>query len=254
MDGQLDSAGYLLMSNTLPLCAAIRGNTLYVATASPGTSGPNDVFIFVTDQLLPAGAVAPWAKGGTVAVATTKPYLATESQNSYVSWYVNGSSAAFPCAKSATTNGVLEGTLDLTQAFGSVPATLYICAAAYATVNGGALAAQVPAGSGGNIDTNEFLAIPSQALADTDSNGLFDRLEPNLGFRLLGLQPAGTGYFLNWASMPLRNYQVLYLDTWGNAWSNLYSTNAGSLQMSLGYTDAPGPASTQRFYRVKLLP
>src|SRR5262249_32681389 len=90
LDGAFDYSGYLLASTTMVLYAAIRGTPLYVATWSPGTSGPNDHFIFVTDQLLPgATAPAPWAKAGNVAVATTKPYLASESQNSYVSWYNN---------------------------------------------------------------------------------------------------------------------------------------------------------------------
>ena len=63
LDGAFDYPGYLLASNSMVLYAAVRGTTLYVATGSPGTSGPNDNFIFVSDQLLPsASAPAPWAK------------------------------------------------------------------------------------------------------------------------------------------------------------------------------------------------
>ena len=58
LDGAFDYPGYLLASNGMVLYAAVRGTTLYVATGSPGTSGPNDYFIFVSDQLLP-GASAP---------------------------------------------------------------------------------------------------------------------------------------------------------------------------------------------------
>jgi hypothetical protein len=64
MDGAFDSAGYLLANNGMVLYGAVRGTTLYVATWSPGTSSTNDHFIFVTDQLLPAAAAAPWAKTG----------------------------------------------------------------------------------------------------------------------------------------------------------------------------------------------
>src|SRR5436309_15893359 len=85
MDGVADSAGYLLSSSGMTLYAALRGTKLYVATWSPGTSGSNDHFIFVSDQLLSgATASAPWAKAGKVAVAATKPYLASESLNSYI--------------------------------------------------------------------------------------------------------------------------------------------------------------------------
>ena len=157
LDGAFDYPGYLLASNSMVLYAAVRGTTLYVATGSPGTSGPNDNFIFVSDQLLPsASAPAPWAKSGNVAVATTKPYLASESQNTYISWYVNNAQTNWPCAKSSSTSGAMEGTLDLVQAFGYMPTNLYLCAAAYVTTNGGPLVAQCPAGSGPNIDTQRI--------------------------------------------------------------------------------------------------
>ncbi len=90
LDGAFDYPNYLLASNGMVLYGAVRGTTLYVATWSPGVNGPNDHFIFVSDQLLPAAtAAAPWAKAGTVAVSVNKPFLAGESQNTYVSWFVN---------------------------------------------------------------------------------------------------------------------------------------------------------------------
>jgi hypothetical protein len=62
LDGGFDYPGYLLASNGMVLYGAVRGTTLYVATGSPGTNGPNDHFVFVSDQLLPAAtAAAPWA-------------------------------------------------------------------------------------------------------------------------------------------------------------------------------------------------
>ncbi len=88
MDGVAESTNLLLASNGMTIYAALRGTRLYVATWSPGNSGPNDHFILVSDALLPsASANAPWAKAGQVAVATSKPFLATESQNSYVAWF-----------------------------------------------------------------------------------------------------------------------------------------------------------------------
>jgi len=256
MDGAFDSPGYLLASSGMVLYGALRGTTLYVATWSPGTNGPNDHFIFVTDQLLPgATAGAPWAKAGNVAVAANKPYLASESQNNYVSWYLNGVQTNFPCAKAPTNAGAMEGALDLIAAFGCIPTNIYLCAAAYQTADGGALVAQCPAGSGPDIDTNEFLVIPSVALRDLNADGIFDRLDPALDFRLLSAAPVPGGYVLNWASMPGHAYQVVYVDLLACPWSDLpgASNCASPLQLFLACTDSPPPTVTQRFYRVKLL-
>jgi hypothetical protein len=257
LDGAFDYPNYLLASNSMVLYAAVRGTTLYVATWSPGTSGPNDHFIFVSDQLLPsASAAAPWAKAGTVAVSANKPFLASESQNSYVSWFVNNAATNWPCAKSAANSGALEGTLDLAAAFGSVPTNLYLCAAAYVTTNGGPLAAQCPAGSGPNLDTNDFLALPVAALRDSLGNGTFDLCDPARGFKILSAAVLTNGCVLNWAAMPGRAYELQFASSPGGIWSNLAgaSNNPALLQLQLNYTDAPAATATQRFYRVKLLP
>ena len=257
MDGAFDYPGYLLASNGMVLYAALRGATLYVATWSPGTTGPNDHFIFVSDQLL-AGATtpAPWSKAGNIAVASTKPLLASESQNTYISWYLNGVATNFPCSKSSSGSGAMEGTLDLVKAFGAVPANLYLCAAAYITTNGGPLVAQCPAGSGPDIDPNEFFVIPTIALRDNNADGQFDRLDPALDFVLQNVQRVNEGYAINWASMPRHNYQIVSADRLGVGWSNLPGSlaTAGPLQIFLACTDAPPASVTQRFYKVKLLP
>ena len=257
LDGAFDSAGYLLANNGMVLYGAVRGTTLYVATWSPGTSGTNDHFIFVTDQLLPsATAAAPWAKTGTVAVHANKPYLASESQNSYLSWFVNNAATNWPCAKSATTTGALEGTLDLVAAFGSVPTNLYLCAAAYQTANGGALAAQATAGSGPNLDTNEFFVLPIAALKDSWGNGTLDLCDPARGFKILSVNSQNTNRALSFGAMPGRAYQIQFADSLGGNWTNLPagSNYAAPPQTILNFTDAPPAGNPQRFYRVKLLP
>jgi hypothetical protein len=257
LDGNFDYSGYLLASNGMVLYGAVRGTTLYVATWSPGTNGPNDHFIFVSDQLLPsATAAAPWAKSGNVAVANTKPFLAGESQNTYVSWFANNASTNWPCAKSATTLGALEGTLDLVAAFGTMPANLYLCAAAYITTNGGPLVAQCPAGSGPNIETNEFLMLPLSALRDSLGNGTLDLCDPARGFKIISASSQNTNRILNFAIMPGRNYQVQAAGALSGPWTNLPagSNYAAPPQMILNFTDAPAPGTPQKFYRVKLLP
>ena len=258
LDGAFDYPGYLLASNGMVFYAAIRGTTLYVATWSPGDAGPNDHFIFVSDQLLTSATnPAPWAKSGYVAVASNKPYLASESLGTYISWYTNSTTQApYPCAKASTNSGAMAGTIDLVQVFGSIPSNIYLCAAAYITTDGGSLVAQCPAGSGPNLDPGDFLAIPTAALLDNNADGLFDRLQPALDFKLLSAQTAAAGYAINWASMPGHSYQVISADTLGAGWSsNLPGsiTTAGPLQLFLSYTDAPPPTASQRFYRIQLL-
>ena len=257
LGGAFDYPGYLLASSDMVLYGAVRGTTLYVATWSPGTNGPNDHFIFVSDQLLPgATTAAPWAKVGTIAVAANKPCLASESLNTYVSWFVNNAATNWACAKSSAVSGALDGTLDLVGAFGYLPTNIYLCAAAYQTANGGALAAQCPAGSGPNIDPNEFFVIPIAALRDSPGNGTFDLLDPARGFRILSAGATPAGLTLNWATMPGYSYQVVYANSLSNSWSNLpgASNLAGPLQLSLNFTDALPVSVLQRFYRVKLLP
>jgi hypothetical protein len=257
LGGAFDYPGYLLASSDMVLYGAVRGTTLYVATWSTGTNGPNDHFIFVSDQLLPgATTAAPWAKAGTIAVAANKPYLASESLNTYVSWFVNNAATNWACAKSSAVSGALEGTLDLVGAFGYLPTNIYLCAAAYQTANGGALVAQCPAGSGPNIDPNEFFVIPIAALRDSPGNGTLDLLDPARGFRILSAGVTPAGLTLNWATMPGYSYQVVYANSLLNSWSNLPGSSnfAGPLQLNLSFTDALPVSVPQRFYRVKLLP
>jgi len=255
LDGAFDYPGYLLASSGMVLYGAVRGTTLYVATWSTGTSGPNDHFIFVTDQLLPAGAAAPWAKAGTVAVSVNKPFLASESQGTYVSWFMNNAATNWPCLKSSTSSGALEGTLDLMAAFGSVPTNLYLCAAAYITTNGGPVVSECPPGAGPNIGTNGFLMLPLSALRDSWGNGTLDLCDPARGFKISSAGAQGTNRILNFGVMPGRNYQVQYTTQIGGTWSNLPGTNyALPPQMLLNFTDAPPAGTPQSFYRVELLP
>ena len=255
MDGNLDATGYLLATNGIQLYAALRGTKLYLATTSPGTTGPNDHFIFVTDALLASAATpAPWGKAGTIAVAAAKPFLSTESQNTYLAW--NNAPAGSLAAKSGTTSGVLEGAIDLVAAFGALPTNIYLCAAAYVTADGGALAAQSPSGTGPNLDPGEFFVIPTAALGDQNADGRFDRLDPLLDFRLQTIMAVSDRPQVSWAAMPGRTYQLVYRDAITGAWVDLPGslTNAGPLQTTLGFSDPGLFTNGQRFYKVKLLP
>ena len=259
LDGTVDSTGYLLASSGMTLYGAVRGTTLYVATWSPGTNGPNDHFIFVSDQLLPAAAAAaPWAKIGSNAVTTTKPFLAGESLGNYVSWFANNSATNWPCTKSPTNSGALEGTLDLVAAFGAMPTNLYLCAAAYVTTNSGFIASQCPAAVTNNnhIEPNEFFVLPLGALRDSSGNGTLDLCDPARGFKIWSASTQQrTNRILNFAVMPGRNYQIQFANELGGTWTDFPATNyAVPPQMLLNFTDSPAAGTPQRFYRVKLLP
>jgi hypothetical protein len=241
----------------MTLYAAVRGPMLYVATWSPGTNGPNDHFILVSDQILSSPTTAaPWAKAGTVAIPVSKLMLTGESQGTYFGWQnLNGTTATASnqAIKASTGAGQLQGTINLVQAFGSMPSTLYLCAAAYATANGGALAGQAPAGNlDANIDSNEFLAVPVASIADSNGDGVLDNLDPSMGFVVKNAQSSDSGFGVTWVAIPGKSYQVMYCDSLGAGWANLPNAQvtAGSGQVSLSYTDTSATNASQRFYSI----
>jgi hypothetical protein len=250
--------GYRLSSPGMTLYAAVRGTMLYVATWSPGTNGPNDHFILVSDQILGSPTTAsPWAKAGTVAVPVSKVMLTGESQGAYFGWQNLGGSSATAsnqAIKASTSAGQLQGTINLTQAFGSMPSTLYLCAAAYETANGGALVGQAPAGNLGNIDSNEFLAVPVASITDSNGDGVLDNLDPSIGFVVKKAESSGIGGFtVTWVAIPGKTYQVMYCDSLDAGWAELPTAQvtAGSGQVSLSYTDMSATNASQRFYSIR---
>ena len=262
LNGTVDYAGYLQVSGGMTLYAAVHGQTLYVATRSPGTNGPNDHFIFVSDQIQPTAIVAaPWAKSGLIAAQPTKPYLGGESQNDFVGWFIddNAPNDFQLAAKSPTNAGQMEGTLDLITTFGYLPPTIYIAAAAYPTGDGGMLVAQAPAGNGdANIDSNEFLALPTVAITDRNLDGLYDRLDPAIDFVMTSVQPNPVygGFDIVWNCVPGKTYQLQYCAALSSStWTDLGGPRtAAAGQISMSATDPGAGATSRRFYRVKLVP
>ncbi len=151
MDGQVDAGAREVVSNNqVPLYLGWNGTDLYVATGSAPTLG-KDVFIFVCDSLK-APKAAPWAKSGQV--VDWGAYLANESTNNYTSWFdVNGTALK-------ATGAVLEGSINIQNEFGFIPAYLYVAVGHYLTNDNGSLQSQIPAGNGdGNIDGNEYFVF-----------------------------------------------------------------------------------------------
>jgi len=144
--------------------------------------------------------------------------------------------------------------IDLGEAFGELPPVVYLAAAAWATPNGGSLVAIAPAGNGPNLDPAEFFALPTIAFKDANGDGLYDRLDPNLEFRIESADALDGGLRFTFASVPGHSYRVLYRDLLTSSWTVLSGStqSATGLQTSLTVTNFPG--TSQRFYRVELLP
>jgi len=150
----------------------------------------------------------------------------------------------------------MQGTIDLVQAFGSMPSTIYFSTAAYTTPDGGSLVAQAPAGNGNNnIESNEFLAVPIAAITDSAGDGIFDNLDPKLGFVIRSAQSSVSGFTINWPSVPGKTYQVISCNQPGGTWTNMAAPiTAGSGQSALSYTDTTATTVTQRFYKITPVP
>ena len=176
------------------------------------------MFIFVTDSLLGSAlAPAPWLKQGMIASESTKPFVGGESLGDFCGW--SNAPATSLAVKSPANSGVMEATVDLAAAFGSIPETVYVAAAAYETADGGALVAQGPLGNGdANIDPDEFLPLSVTALADENGDGIYDRLDPALGFVVTEITRADGVVTVTWPAVPGRAYQAERSDTLGGEW------------------------------------
>jgi hypothetical protein len=147
----------------------------------------------------------------------------------------------------------MEGTIDLVEAFGSVPQTIFVAAAAYATADGGALAAQGPVGNNdANIDPSEFMPLSIAAIRDENADGKFDRLDPARDFVIAQITKSDGGVMITWNSVPGKTYQVESCDQIGGSWVPLGDQlTAGSSEFTLSAGDPSGAAT--RFYRVRLV-
>ena len=255
MDGAPDFPGYLLSNPGMTIYAAVRGTRLYVATWSPGNNnnGTSDHFILVSDTLLTsASTFAPWAKAGQMAMPGNKPYLAGESTGDYAGWAnVSGATSLF---KSPVNSGVLEGSIDLIAAFGALPAQVYVAALAYATADGGALAAQAPVTVGtfnNDLEPGEFLAIPVASITDAALDGTYDILDPVRKFLVHSVSLDGNGQpVLVWKTVPGKSYTVWRRPNLAEAgWTQLHQATAGGTQWEMTFTDTTSP-SARSFYKV----
>lgn len=253
LDGENDGSGYLLASPGMTLHAALRGDDLYVATWTPA-GGASDHFLLVSDGLLPAASTAaPWAKAGLTAHPPGAPFLGAESGQPYIAWF--NAAAASESFRAAAAGGRMEGVIDLVETFGALPETIHLAAAAWETADGGALGSQAPAGNGDpNVDPDEFLTIPLEALRDSGGTGYFDRADPTRGFR--ATPEHGEGFTIRWTTIPGKRYQVwrsssLVEGSWEMVNTEPVTAPSGSLEMSLA--DSEASTLERAFYRVEVL-
>jgi hypothetical protein len=256
MDGIADFPSYQLSNPGMTLYAALRGNILYVATWAPGAAG-NDHFVMIGGSSLSvATSTAPWAKSGTTALPVASPFLGAESSGSYIGWFnVNGASTT----TARTAGQQMEGTVDLSLAFPSMPTDLYLASLAYQTADSGILGSQAPAmvTDNGNVDPGELLRIPLEALRDEDANGVYDRLEPGKGFVITASGRGANTFSLTWQCFPGRSYSIQTSEDLTNtSWVDVpgSTVTAGAADLTASRILNLNPAESRRFFRVMLVP
>ncbi len=171
MDGVLDAAAVeIAVGGGHHLYAALDNGILYLATEDAGEG--DDVFIYLANTLGPMVA-ANWAKAGQV--AQWDAFLADENDNDFTGWFDTTGSAE---AATGANGGVLEGIINLTEEFGSLPSEIYLALGVYASADGGSLVyqAQLPGSndSNGDINADEFLLFSLALNLTADFDGDFD--------------------------------------------------------------------------------
>jgi hypothetical protein len=150
MDGSLDEGAELIASaDDLSLWAGWDGEQLYLA--STAAIAGLDHFILL-DASGTTTQASPWGKAGTV--PSWEAFMAVESDNGWCGWFDNEAAAQIQHGS------IFEGVIDPATEWGSLPSEVHLALLAYATEDGGALTAQVPAGNGdGNLTENEWVSF-----------------------------------------------------------------------------------------------
>jgi hypothetical protein len=143
------------------LYAAQSGEWLFVATEA-AASPTNDLFVWVArDRNAPQPAA--WGKAGSVAAWDV--FLARDGADTFNDWHGADEARYLRVARfhAACEDGQwLEGALNMMQAWGEVPPSVYLGAAEYSPGGGGNLVRQVPAPvvSNGDIEGDELWEFP----------------------------------------------------------------------------------------------
>lgn len=255
LEGTAENPGYLLSSGGgMRLYAAVRDGDLYVATWTPA-GGQADHFIFVSDTLLPSPSRrAPWAKLGMIPLPRNAPILAAESAFDHITWI--NAPAGSAAHRSNTPGELMEGRLNLIEAFGRFPNQLFLAVAAYETPDGGRLLTQGPGpAQNGNLTHETFWNFPLLTLVDSLGSGTFDVLDPTRRFRLQ-VPTAGAPPNLRWPVLPGRLYQIhaaqnLFPPDWQPLLSTPLLAPAGSDTLEIPFHDLLQTDTS--FYHIELV-
>jgi hypothetical protein len=181
MDGDLDCCAYLVgtsQNGQRQLFAGLKDGWFYVATESvvnPSAAPDNDHHIFIADEFPASQTGHPWGKAGTVGAFDF--YMGSESTNRFLGWF--GVPGLVSPGEGQPPTDYMEGAFQLSEAYTTIPTTLWIASGSWATANGGVLLAteQIPVGDGnGNIEAVEYLEL---LLSTVERNTAFNELDFN---------------------------------------------------------------------------
>jgi hypothetical protein len=181
-------------NNTLSVRATRRDGGVFTRTLTVSSAAPTRI-VFYAENLASGTERQPYIndlriyRSGT-SFKSGRVYGAFDGTANSKPWvfgtpdYVarNGFKAS---GRSATGNSgqALESELDLIEAFGAVPQTLFISAVAYSSGFGGTIQSQAPASfgnSGSDLEIPEYQALNTASLRDEDLDGRFDVGNPDM--------------------------------------------------------------------------
>ncbi len=174
IDGLLDSSNYLVADNGMRIWAAVKGSKLYFATWST-EGGSNDHFLLCTDSF-GNPEPHPWSKAGDLNFYFAGwPWLAADD-----TYHALNNPGASGSSAMGSGGDVVEGEIDLVEAFGSVPEILYFSALSYGDSDGDGINGQCPAAwdPDDNLTTPEYAAVRVDSIRDEDLDGHHDAGAP----------------------------------------------------------------------------
>ena len=140
----------------------INGKQVFSKYASKGTHYSAWASATSSDNQVSKTTVAKSAfkVGANIIAVMVKQVGGSSSDTSFDLSLEFSSGAAFVGRASNPAGGAMEGFLDVKQAFGVVPPSVFLAAAAYSTQDGGGLTEQIPKGNGnGNLDLGEWIEL-----------------------------------------------------------------------------------------------
>jgi hypothetical protein len=257
VDGIVDFSRYIVQSGGdcgcgsaayLPIYAAVRGTTLYVATANIPPGGQYDYFIFIGGPNPSFSWMnAPWAKTGAINIAPNSPFIGAESTNTYVGWF--NAPATAQVVRPTDGSGVIEGTIDLVEAFGSMPDAVVIAVVAYQTWDGGHVVEQSPYGNRDDF-IGELRGLYISTLRDEDADGLLDMIDPTKEFKLTQKRNSDGSVTVSAPAIPRDEYFFNVADSADGPWGygGIYTPPDDTTTVS--FTDTQANSYPQRFYRI----